>query len=1800
MGRSIASLGTMTPDIMTNEINANLKDIEGLSTKERRALSKGGGMIAAMLENIGLGFMIRGIPPGVFAKMGLKKTAELIESNIVARTVAKGGTASLTEGITEGGQEATGIGAELIAGKEFKEGEIAERIIEAATIGASVGGSISGGGTVTAEVGSLAAEVPKAAGRKVAEGVSKIKDRLKPEQTEDVVPKFDKTIDRRKKLKLQDEPKFDTPSGKEEFTDAEGERWVKLDADENVELKEDTVVEPTESEAAAALDKQSGPKEKPFKIQPKKIPAEPSPKEVSTPSTEGAVSPAAKPDSTPEAKPKAKTRKEIEFELARKSAEEAAAKVERLRLEAELEAERESVILPEAKEETTDAEIEAEEIALEDQQALDEKEVEVEGEKEARETVEDFTGVKEEDEVQLEEQDESDRQEAEKNREAIEAQEAEDAKVEEESVEAEVARRMEEVIKREKEEVDIYDDEVRMPVDSLYTRDKERAESLKVDFPDGMNWNEYRDDLQEIKQEQLDNIDSDKDVDDFADELDDRADNNFTRAVKRKKTKEPSITAKEMTQKILAEKQEEEFDKEAEGIVDTEEILPEEDQATTDVINAEDEAFLEEEEVYAAKYKGGVMQFTPYPDGGTRKERKAWSKIAKEELKEAKEREESFKDRTVEEVKTEVEAAVGKRTLKKLTKNGAVTILQSDADLVKEEGVSPTYMGKNLAGAYVPKTGKVYIIADNSPRGTAGGTILHEVGEHAALEQMVGEKQYEDISKSFDKLLSDGDKIAELANSLVPKNTPKDRVKSEQLAYLIQSVEDKKAKGEEVSSKTRNLVSRIYNLIRKWFQNLPAYRKFASRSAFSKLESGEFLSPENITSLARAAVDFHAEGKTKPSAKKEPQFSVASETTTEPTTDTPPIGESKFSNVTARIKAAHGKKPKDKVGTLESIWNVTKEAATTIKDQMTRSHKLLDPKKFGLTTDYLRLMQETGSYAKHKAYTDVYSVIGKMNDKEQLVFSMNLILPDMIKDIESGLLDPKQGLPFGYETIEQVKEDFEVWEAHAKTITEDPSTDVNINESIEKRTAFMSELRQELVDNGLLREELLEDDRYFHHQVLEYLNMEDAGFTVSLEKPGSRITKQGWQKARTGSAKDYNTKYLDAEFEVLSQARQQLEAQKLLNKIRVENDKGAAARKLRTELNDERKIKGQQELSLEKTLKESEDFEGYVVWEPNPKGVWFQTYTVADKVAKQILEEGGAEVTAVRKAFVQGKKEKWVIPKELAETLNKPTKNESEAFPVAWSRKGIRAWKVWTLLNPFRILRYNLNNMSGDLDIALAYSPKILGGMKQAVKDLYQEKKNPDGPAAAELNEARRQGIIDSGFVITEVDDFSKMYEGLFEPKPSNTLEKLTHLGKKIPKSFREWTTYRENLIRLAAWRYFKKKIKDNPDMKIYAASKQTEIDAITDPEQKAAKLARELIGDYGNISHAGQAIRTHLMPFYSWMEINAPRYIRLMRNSKAEGKDIKAQLAKVAAKQVAFKGVGLMARMMAFSTLVSAYNAVFFSDEEEKLSEFERQQLHIHLGTWDGEIATLRFQGAFSDFVSWASLHDAPSDITDMMKGDKSVTDQLVEMVKAPALKIAGGISPLIKTPMEMWSGESSWPDFFNPRPIRDRFEHIANAFSLGTVYKLLAGKPNKGFGEWSKLLVSSTDPGESAYYKNWSQVRKWREKLGKDDVGGHKPSTKANALYYYKQAMKYQDLEAAWKYYVQYINLSGGVDKDGNIPKKTLTNIKRSIKRANPRSRIPAGTWDDFQKTFTPGQRKTWNEGIDWFEETYKPSQH
>ena len=158
---SIAAPAIATPLIMSGEVNEGLKSIEGLSLDERVRLATAGGTIMTLLENLGAGVVLKGIPKEVLGKMGVKQVADLLNKRGMGRIAAAFTAGAATEGLTEAAQETVKIGTEAIAGKDFAAGEIGTRLKEAGAAGFAAGGAIRGSGTAiseTAKAASNAAE----------------------------------------------------------------------------------------------------------------------------------------------------------------------------------------------------------------------------------------------------------------------------------------------------------------------------------------------------------------------------------------------------------------------------------------------------------------------------------------------------------------------------------------------------------------------------------------------------------------------------------------------------------------------------------------------------------------------------------------------------------------------------------------------------------------------------------------------------------------------------------------------------------------------------------------------------------------------------------------------------------------------------------------------------------------------------------------------------------------------------------------------------------------------------------------------------------------------------------------------------------------------------------------------------------------------------------------------------------------------------------------------------------------------------------------------------------------------------------------------------------------------------------------------------------------------------------------------------------------------------------------------------------------------------------------------------------
>jgi hypothetical protein len=987
-----------------------------------------------------------------------------------------------------------------------------------------------------------------------------------------------------------------------------------------------------------------------------------------------------------------------------------------------------------------------------------------------------------------------------------------------------------------------------------------------------------------------------------------------------------------------------------------------------------------------------------------------------------------------------------------------------------------------------------------------------------------------------------------------------------------------------------------------------------------------------------------------------------------------------FPDVNERLKASKGIE-------YASLKDRTRDVLVTGWEHFARHFQHLDPKSDGAVIDVFRRFQDVPSWSKDETVRRLSEFVGKLSTQAREVFAMNIILPDMLRDIENGTwaADDEGGLSFGYKNREQVQQDYD----HFKSIADENPA---IKEALDKRNAFMASLTDQLIQHKLLKKESAHNpSAYFHHQVLAYMNYK-ANPNWGLSSQDVRTHRKGWQIGRKGSRLDYNTEYVESEFEVISQALTQIETVKSLKEIeRLADKKPALENKAKAENKKSfyRKLDEQGLLGIDDPLKpfrtkiaigmgrisalakkgelqvpmqfdDVVDFvvkqaaemrdakkadidfspqmhpqmfallnylvnhqsdatipaatifkaiadrnkyikdvvgkdwvtyrdlveDGYVIHKPDAKSTFYFANSIADQAIDQVMAGNKLLPDAIKQVLARGRDEEWVVKEGISKTLNEFRPKTTDSIPAKISKGMLTTWKQWILMNPFRVIKYNMNNMSGDLDISMAYDPKIITGYSvQALKDLWAASRgNASETLMNELSKLTKLGVVGSGMTqmdIPELGDVKAVKDlvDFFDGKRKNALTRWYSMNKKL-------STLRENILRLAAYRYFAAKV--NSGEIVYGASRKTEVDAITNPEEKAAKLARELIGDYGNISLAGQYIRERVIPFYSWAEINAPRYVRLFLNVKHEtGSGGYASMGGV----VAWKATKLGVKACALMGMVMLWNAAMFPDEEDELQETGREQLHLILGRRaDGSIITFRFQGALSDVLSWFGMSNPLEQAKKIASGTKSAGDLAKDVVKAPFLKGFQGIRPDVKVPFEIVSGQSFFPDPLHPRPIRDTAEHIFRTFSLDKIYNRAAGKPKQG-GSWESqiirdvmgLALNESDPGEQAYYTTRKYIFDWLDKQGKEKPTAM-PTNQSNSLYYYKQALKFGDFDAAAKYLKRYQDMGG-----------KMGDLQGSIRRVHPLSSLKLSDRYKFKQTLSPEQQQTLGVATTWYKKHY-----
>ena len=693
-------------------------------------------------------------------------------------------------------------------------------------------------------------------------------------------------------------------------------------------------------------------------------------------------------------------------------------------------------------------------------------------------------------------------------------------------------------------------------------------------------------------------------------------------------------------------------------------------------------------------------------------------------------------------------------------------------------------------------------------------------------------------------------------------------------------------------------------------------------------------------------------------------------------------------NVDAAMAGARGLKDK-------TAWEKIQEGFAKFKTNT--EHFVNYEKSWGAAEETLRRYENIQNYAMDKTSRFMAGITKMLKTRDnQDLFERTIILRELTKESSSGKLAEtfaKTGeLPFGYVSVDEMKIDLANYEKLA-------AANKVVTKALKANVDFMNDLRADLVKHGLLPEDVMTNPEYFHHQVHIYNTMVNAG--SGLVSKDVRKHKQSWQKKRTGYAGDYNTNFFESQGQVIVSMITQVETAKTHIKLgkdfqadfnKVLN--GTRAEAIALGVNEAKYIKENLKKNIDKFLP------GFTSWQPERGNRMYETLSLTEKNMKKVMDLLGdvrsfetemnmsavldlldrfpnfndedlfvkrlskllnpqmgvsardivrwmkANPEAKRVLAIGEAKPFLIVPKSLALQLDNFRPPSEPALHALFAAEVQRRWKQWQLFNPARVVKYSFNNATGDTDVVWAFRPAIITKYaKQATIDAFKYVYGKDMTQAMkdEFDWMSKADIIGSGMTTQDIDPVlmkSDAWKLIFRDPKENIVTK--YFGTVM-----KFNTFRENILRIASFRYMRDEINAGREAGLnFAASKNDRIKAIPDPMDRAARMARDLVGDYGNTSHAGQSLRKYVIPFYSWMEINAPRYIRLMKNEiqSGSGKGVSGRTLGVAG----WGAAKLSIRMAAYYTLVNVWNWAFFPDEDDEMRRLGRDQLHLILGRND------------------------------------------------------------------------------------------------------------------------------------------------------------------------------------------------------------------------------------------------------------
>lgn len=752
---------------------------------------------------------------------------------------------------------------------------------------------------------------------------------------------------------------------------------------------------------------------------------------------------------------------------------------------------------------------------------------------------------------------------------------------------------------------------------------------------------------------------------------------------------------------------------------------------------------------------------------------------------------------------------------------------------------------------------------------------------------------------------------------------------------------------------------------------------------------------------------------------------------------------------------------------------------------------------FAPAIDDIRTMHADPRNAREEAQKTVKGIFGQLTPDEYDVARRYIFLRDAHENITRDM-EHRPGFDAGTVTDEINKLE--------PIIAQHP----DIQQSLDSYKRVMNSMRDVGVEEGLMHK--VDREWYFPHTILDFTdllsgNKKILGVTVPrVTAGGVRWNTPSNFKQRLGSARDISTNLADQMENYLTDVSTQLVRRRKLNELGALYD-----------IHNNPQFKDKLGNPVTHVKEVDQVPPGFVKWDPNASGARFRASSMAERYIGEMMDFGsldalanhvGVDPVEFRQALEavgidnpenltrklgasllpEEGRHVYVVPEELAKTMNKAVDRVNNAESLGLSAQLTRRWKS-VVLNMAPV-RYNFRNFIGDFNRMYAqFGNEVLDGKRWArvtrsVHDYYSKGLIDDLMQQMLDHGISSSGRIQSEYMLSRTDPTMRSLEhGLDQ----SNLKKASDAVWKVLSYLPEKSSVREDIVRGIITDMNNSRLADGKPLLAGVADKEL-VKGLQDRgehRRAVSYISRKSLLDYGDFTPTENRWRNGWMPFYSWASGNTQFWSTLAKNAATAPMTDGSPLARATA-GATLKGAAGMAAVYA---TVHAWNDLVMGQAEDQLPENVQKQLHFILPDYahwqqtgdfraakddEGRIKYWNTPDALDDFLTYVGIDQAIPEAMSLMRGTVSKDEWARRqrehfgwmggaVPKGPVRTVLSQLGPAQQLVMQGIGGKRLFPDPLAPSDIpndqrlsamRDVFglsalpgvEDVANAGTPGT----------------------------------------------------------------------------------------------------------------------------------------------------------